>query len=226
MGAEITPLAAVEVFVGPQKVGVHNISSGGVALTFESDAPYTRGEVLDVSISIRERAFPIQLEVKSVRKRRLSCAFVSFPPAFESSLQEFLQPKYLGESIVRHPALSDQPGAVDLVERAAHHNAYFGQNQTGFFVWTDELSHLLKIVGVSRDLVCEWSYEEGLKTGHFPYKAAQEEEIVWDREGVPTVLHYFADVLLAWLKPVDGPLIVEQIVNSPHGSAKIRFPEI
>lgn len=221
LGADITPLAAVEAIVGPRPVRVHNISQGGVALLFDDDADYPKGEILDISISIRGRAFPLQLEVKGCRGRRLSCAFVTPSPAFQASLQEFLQPKFLGDAIQWSKELSEKSGAIELVSGATRYDAYLGQNQTGFFVWTDGSRTLLKLVGLSRDLVFEWSREEGLKTGRLLSKS--DENISWDTAHEQAVVHYFADILLAWFKSDEGSYLVDRITTGDK-SGTYRFP--
>jgi hypothetical protein len=226
-GADITPLAAIGITMGPQNVQVRNISTGGVALVFEKDAPLQKGEIADISISIRERAFPVQVEVRRSAGSLLNCAFVNPSRAFSSALQEFLQPKFLGENLQRNPELSHRPGAIDLVPGAVHHEAFVGQNQTAFFVWTDESREVLKLVGIRRELVFEWSREEGLRTGRLPEKS-DTEEVAWDRSRETTVLHYFADILLAWFRSDEGSDFVDRVMNdrAPADGRPLRLPPV
>lgn len=223
-GTEITPLAAVEAYVGTKTLRVQNISIGGIALVFDEAPSFQAGDVLDISVSIRERAFPIQIEVKNLRDRRMNCEFVSVPPAFQNILQEFLQPKFLGGNLQRSLALSERPGAVELVPGATRYDAYLGQNQTGFFVWTDAFRHCLKLVGVSRELVFEWSRAEGLKTGRLSGKS--DDDIQWDRAAESQLLHYFADILLAWFRSNDGTHFVERLISGETELEDFRFPDV
>src|SRR4051812_11771970 len=90
-GAEITPLASIEAFVGGRSLRILNVSQGGVALLFEQAPNVAEGDIIDVSITIRERGFPVQLEVRGIRALRASCSFVNPSRAFQGALREFLK---------------------------------------------------------------------------------------------------------------------------------------
>ncbi|MBS1985727.1 MAG: PilZ domain-containing protein [Bdellovibrionales bacterium] len=227
VGADITPLAAVEAFVGPHKVQVRNISQGGVALSFAETPPFQLGDVADISIAIRERHFPVQIEIKGTYLNRLNCAFVSAPAAFQSALQEFLQPKYLGATLQLSAALSERPGATELVEGAVHYRAYVGQNQVAIFTWTNAEGDLLKLVAMSRELVFEWSNDGGAKTGRLTSRLPTN-DIQWHKEPDAAFGHYFADVLIAWFKSDEGSKLVERLMAGAPLAAgeRLRLPEI
>lgn len=224
MGAEITPLASVEAFVGPLKVRVQNISQGGVALLFDGAPPFTTGDVADIAIAIRERPFPVQVEIKNARGRWLHCAFMSTPAAFQTSLQEYLQPKFLGGNMTLNASLSNKPDARELVAGTTQYDAYTGQNQVGFFVWKGEERKLLKLVGVVRDIVFEWTSATGLRTGRLGSRG--EGEVQWDKQPDSALLHYFADILIAWFASDDGSKFVNGLMsNAPSIRIEgLKFP--
>ena len=241
-GAEVTPLAAVEVSMGPTLVRVLNISLGGLALLFDEVKPFSTGDILDISVSIRERAFPVQIEVKSVHGHRASCAFLDPSRAFQSALREFLKPKFLGMTLEKNDALSDRQDVLSMVEGTQKYEAYIGQNQSAVFVWLGHERVLLKISCVSQDLIFEWSPANGLKTGHMTKPHTEtasdvdHEEIQWSRFPDPTLLHYFADILLAWLGPGGfGVSFVEELMGDLEGptaetvtggeAPRLKFPK-
>jgi hypothetical protein len=229
--SEITPLASVEAFLGPLLLRVINISMGGMAFVVDEAPSFQLGDVLALSVSIRERAFPIQAEIKAMRGQRASCAFLETPPAFHPALREFLGPKFLGDSIALCKPLLDLPAALELVPGSSTYEAYVGQNQTGVFVWMGEARALLQLVAVTRDLVLGWDQQNGIRTGKLQPEAqgtgSLQMDVQWDRVQDITVLNYLADVLLAWLKDYRGRDFVEKLL-SPESSdtdgAAIKFP--
>jgi hypothetical protein len=223
-GTDVTPLAQVEAYFGTLTVRVHNISTGGMAVIFNEEPTFKSGEVLSISVSVRGRAFPVQIEIKNMRGFRVSCAFVEASPSFQASLREFLRPKFLGETMEVNPSMSGRKDVMDLVERAASYEAYLGQNQTGSFVWTDINRHLLKLVAVSRDLVFEWTEKSNIRTGRLKnlnrssddpnnkaIGASSEEGIDWHKNADITLIHYFADIFIPWLK--NDASFVEKITS-------------
>lgn len=195
--SEITPLASLEVFLGNTKVRVLNVSMGGMAYLVEKNPEFAEGDIKDVSVSVRGRAFPLQLEVKHVKGLRVSSSFLNPAPAFLFALREFLGPKFLGASL--QPALSHKnlPEALSLITNATEYEAFTGQNQSGVFVWMGEGRRLLQIISVSRDLVLGWDPASGSRTGRLNSNG-DFQDISWDRVLEITVFNYMADILLAW----------------------------
>ncbi len=227
-GEGLTPLVLVKAFMGPVEIQVLNISQGGVALIAPEGFSTEIGHLHDISLSLHERDFPARVEIKAIRGRRLHCMFVNPSRHFQSYLRGFLQPKYLGAQLRRSESLTDRPDALALVPEAEHHYAYTGENQLGFFVWTKGHRQLLKIVGLSRDLVFEWTASDGIQTGRLKLEVGAD-DVVWDRNPEMTVLHYFTDILLAWLPKGDGAAFAERLMNDPiggEGEEPLSFPEL
>lgn len=229
--AELTPLAAVNVFFGPLKFQVLNISLGGVAILFTDTPKFSVGDIFDASIEIRERAYPVQLEIRGIAGYRVSVRYVNPSQAFVGGLREFLKPKTLGGSIKKSESLSQDSGQLALVEGAEFYEAYVGQNSTAFFCWMASDRKLLKIVGASGELVMEWTLGGGLRTARLgellaPELVASEMthstgasnvSIKWDRQSDQAVLFYFADVLLSWLPGTQGSEFIESLMGKPLG---------
>jgi hypothetical protein len=234
-GAEITPLASLEAYVGDRQVRVLNISLGGVALLMDREPTPQKGDLLDISVSIREHAFPVQVEVRGTRGLRLACAFLNPSRVFQGALREFLKPKFLGRTLEANESLSQREDVLGLVQDATHYEAFIGQNQTGVFVWTRDDRSLLKLVSVSQDLIFEWSFDKGLRTGRMgPRHQAGETQLPdsdfnWSRFPEPALVHYFADILLAGLRGSEGPRFVERLVSEEMlkpGAELLKFPEL
>lgn len=224
--ANLTPMASIDLYLGNKKVSVINISLGGLALILpeESIAHLDPGDPVDVSISIRERAFPMQLEIKNRDETgRANCSFLNPSPAFTAALKEFLGPKYLGASIVRNDQHSNIQEALDLVDGAERYEAYTGANQTGIFVWMNGQGILLKLLAVSRDLVLSWTPGEGLQTGKIQSQGqVQDEDINWDRVMEFTVYNYIADILLAWCGEKSKQEWLENLFEATPGSDEAK----
>jgi hypothetical protein len=221
-GADLTPLAACEAFIGPLKLRVHNISQGGIALLFDGEAPLKVGEVLSASVAIRERPFPVEIEVKGVRGHRVSCSFCNIPPNFASALQEYLQPKFLGDSLSLDATQSGDPEALSMVSEAKTYEVYLGQNQIGFFIWLDSERLCLKLVASHREMVMEWTTTDGLRTGRL---VVGNDDVAWDKDAEESLSHYFADILMAWRSGETGARFVESILK-PDSRTPVRFPVI
>ena len=230
-------MALIEAYMGTQKVAILNVSLGGLAVLFKDTPPCKPNDRLDFSISVRERPFPLPVEVRGVMGFRASCQFLSPPKAFISSLKEFLQPKYLGNSLARDPDLSKRRDVPEIVPGADPYEAFVSQNQTGGLVWTRSDRALLKLVAVSGDLALEWSEADGLKTGRMPsgehpaqVSTGSKAPIQWNRAVDPTLLHYFADILLAWLgKETNAHQFVQELIRdsgSEEALSKLRFPRV
>ena len=241
MGAELTPLAAIEAFLGNERLRVLNVSQGGLALLFDREPKAVPGDFLDISVSVRERAFPVQIEVRGVRGLRVSSAFQNPSKAFQGALREFLRPKFLGGALVKSDTLSSEAGWLEQFSGAERFESYVGQNQTGFFVWMGRDRELLKLVGISQDLAFEWTRQEGARTGRAvqassgadpAIAAADGSALQWDRLADRTLLHYFADICLAWLPSPEGPELMEALIGETTAiqrdgaSSTLRFPKI
>lgn len=223
-GADITPLAAVEVHAGETSLRVLNISQGGMAVLFDEVPPYQTGQFLDLSVSIRGRPFPVAVEVRALRDRRASCAFVNPTRAFQGALRSFLQPKFLGAQLTRSLELSGRQDVLELVEGAQRYDVFLGENQTGVFVWTMNDRELLKLVCVSRDLMFEWTPESGLRTGRRPTTGAPDADVQWDRTPEMPIVHYFADILISWLQGPEGVDFVDRLTLDAESTEPILFP--
>lgn len=227
-GQEITPLAALELYLGNTAMPVLNVSQGGLAIQVPVDSlsKYEAGDLLDVSISIRERAFPMQLEIKDVNKSgRLSCSFMNLTPAFNAALKEFLAPKVLGASIQHNVEYRDMAEALQLEEGAVHYENFTGINQTGVFVWMDQDRKILRLLAVSRDLVLSWTPHKGLQTGRTPAQSSSMQDVHWDRVMEYTVFHYLADILLAWRSEHKDRDWMEALLSGDHGEdSEFVFP--
>ncbi len=227
--ADLTPLASVEAYLGNKLVSVLNISSGGTALMLPKELVDSLdiGDPIDCSISIRERAFPMQLEIKNVREDgRASCSFLNAPPAFLSALKEFLGPKHLGASIKHNRTHTNIEEALELEEGAKAYEAYTGTNQTGVFVWLGENRKLLKLLAISRDLVLAWTPKNGTQTGKLSSQG-NFHDVKWDRVVEETVFNYLADVLLAWRNESNDSEWIQALFDTPAGSEeaeKVAFP--
>lgn len=226
VASEITPLASLEVFIGNTRVRVLNVSMGGMAFLVEKDPDFADGDIKDVSVSIRGRAFPLQLEIKHIKGLRVSSSFLNPPPAFLFALREFLGPKFLGASLQEATAHKDLPEAIRLVEGAKTYRAFTGQNQTGVFLWAGEGNKLLRLIAVSRDLVLGWDPIAGSRTGRL--NAHNDiQDVVWDRIIEITVFNYMADILLAWKnQPSEREWMEKLFEISPNSESahNIRVP--
>jgi hypothetical protein len=238
-GESVTPLASAHCYIGEEVFRILNISGGGLALLLNAENKWAVGDRFSVSIEIRGRSFAVEVEIKGIQSLRVNCQFMNPSRIFQGALREFLQPKFLGEGLKRSEHLSSVSEVLSLVESAKVYEAYLGQNQSGFFVWMADDRRLLKIVGVSADLIFEWSLEQGLKTGHLPPKLAGQNndlllkggdsQIQWSRFPEQALLHYFADIMLAWLHLVNGREFVDDLFNDREVNAGreilIAFPK-
>jgi hypothetical protein len=224
--SDITPLASLEAYLGNAPVRVLNVSLGGMAFVTDKNPDFNNGDPIDMSVSVRGRAFPIQLEVKQVSGLRASCAFLNPPPAFLSALREFLGPKYLGASLKAQVSHRDLPAALALVEGAESYEAYTGTNQTGVFVWMGSQRQLLKLLAVARDMVLGWDSVNGARTGRMSTSLGLD-DVTWDRVPEITVLHYVADILLAWRSQAMEREWIEklfEVAPNSEDAKKIKVP--
>ncbi len=233
----VTPLASVEAYWGNKTLEVHNISQGGMALVAKmEDLQWSQGDEIDVSVSIRERAFPVKINIRSIRGARVSCAFLDPPAAFLSSLKEFLGPKFLGAGLTPQKQIWNLPEAVAMVSEAISYEAFIGANQTGVFVWLGRKREILQLMAVARDLVLSWTPKGGARTGRLKDpddilldSKSQEEGIIWDRKAEETISQYMTDILCAWLQKINRTDLVEKVINEDARTAndgEIIFPVI
>jgi len=208
--ADITPMASIEAYLGNETVRVLNVSLGGLALILEKSPEFQTDDLLDASISIRGRAFPMQLEVKQVTGLRVSCAYLNPPPAFLTALREFLGPKFLGASLQLQQAHHNLPEALELVPGAEAYEAHTGSNQTGVFFWMGPGRQLLKLLAVTRELVVGWEPVSGARTGRLSAQTGLD-DVSWDRIPEITVMHYIADILFAWRPQTHDREWIEQL---------------
>jgi hypothetical protein len=187
--SEITPLASIEVFWGNTPVKVLNVSLGGIAFLIDDNSDIQAGDPIDVSVAVRGRAFPMQLEIRQISDRRVSSSFLNPPPIFISSLREFLAPKFLGNSLEFNRTHKDLAAALELVEGAENYEAYTGQNQTGVFMWIGTQRRLLKMVAVSREHVLGWDPINGIRTGKLNADSGLA-DVQWDRVMEIMVFNY------------------------------------
>ncbi len=226
LGSEITPLASVEAFLGNLKLRVSNISFGGIALLFDCEPTLAMGDIASISVCIRERHFPTKVEVRGIHGLVLHCSYSDPSKAFLGALREFLRPKFLGQSLERNVPLSNRPDALLLVEDAHNYEAFVGQNETAVFVWTTDDRNLLKIFCASGELVFEWARDTGLRTGR-QYVKEGVEEIDWSRMPDSSMIHYFADILLAWLSQDWGANFVDKLfLGEIVEDEALKFPAI
>jgi|GEM_PF-1220945 len=224
--SDITPLASIEVYIGNTTARVLNVSLGGLALVVEKKLELQASDPLDVSISIRGRAFPMRLEIKHINGLRLSCAYLNAPPAFLTALREFLGPKFLGASLQFQKAHHNLPAALELVPGAAFYEAYTGSNQTGVFIWMGPQRELLKLLAVTREIVLGWDPVNGARSGRLS-GSSELDDVTWDRVPEITVHHYIADILFAWRpQSLDREWLETLFAVSPNSEEahKIRVP--
>lgn len=222
LGAEITPLASVHAFWGQDKIRVQNISRGGVALIFDRDPPAKEGDISSLSIELRDHAFPVQVEIRAIRGLKIHCAFIEPSKTFDAALKEFLKPKFLGERLARHAALSNRPDVLVMVPDAHNYEAFVGPSETAVFVWTNREREVLRFVGVTGEFIMEWRIEEGLndqsrhvRTGQRPAGAESDtaSEPNWHRAPEGALLNHFADIFLAWLKFEGSHHFVDRLIR-------------
>ncbi len=218
----LTPLADVSAYIGTEKLNVLNISAGGIALAPPQEHSFGLGDVIDISVEIHGRGFPVKVEVKGKREDRLSCAFDQPSVAFQSALREFIRPKFLALSLTLKEEFSDHPEVLALMPEAQKCRVFSGQNQVAVFVWLRDDLELLKIFSSHRDLVAQWTPGEGFKTGHVD----EDNDPVWDRNPQTVVLNYFADIALNWIPSPEGEAFVEAMLSSGLNNDKIYFPKI
>ena len=227
----ITPLASLEAFIGETKIQVMNISRGGIALGPEAvGLGWSEGDQISLSVSIRERPFPVAVEVKSIKSNHVSCSFVEPSRTFQAALSEFLSPKFLGESLQKDERLSGRADVRALVENTIIYEAYLGQNEIGAFVWMGEGRKVQRFLGVSREIAFEWTPGSGLRTGQLKKSdTSNPEGIQWDRTAEVHLLHFFADIVLAWLVKFEsgGDFVNKMMSDDPaHHAGELTFPEI
>ncbi len=249
--SSITPLAHIEVHWGPKKIHPLNISQGGIALLLENGEAFTSGDIIDLSIMIRDRSFPVKIEVKNMRSLRASCEFIEPNRNFISALREFLKPKFLAATLSLRDDLSKNEELKSWVPESNNVLAYVGQNQTAVFVWMGIERDLLKIFAVAADLVFEWQSKHGLRTGrlmdeHVAVNSSPESKsppegghgignlmgtqfekgVRWDKHSEQAVLHYFADIFLTWLNNNEAADFVERLTNDrADDDVGLKFPK-
>lgn len=221
VASDITPLASLEVFLGNTKVKVLNISMGGLAFMLEKLPDFGVGDPLDISVSVRGRAFPIQLELKDVKGMRVSASFLNPPPAFLMALKEFFGPKFLGASLKEIPSHRNLAAALSLVPKAETYEAFTAPNQSGVFLWMGPSRNLLQLVAVSRELVMGWDPLNGSRTGRLNAQADLQ-DVAWDRVLEITVFNYMADILLAWKSKASDREWMEQLFEIPPNTEASR----
>jgi hypothetical protein len=223
-GADITPLASIKAHLGEEFVRIHNISMGGMAFIFEREHDFQVGEIRDLSVSIRERAFPVRVEIKAKMGLRYSAQFVEPNPAFLTALKDFLYPKVIGESFKKDPELSGDPNALGLVTGAKVYETYVGDQKSAAFVWMDERRNLLKFLFLVRGRALEWERTHHVRSGVM--RDSQSCEIEWSEEFDDLSKQFFADVLLSWLNGENGPYFVKSLLenNLPLEDELSKFP--
>ena len=131
-------------------------------------------------------------------------------------------------SLRRNLELSGRADVIGLVDGAQLYEAFVGANETGVFVWAMNDRTLLKIVAVSRDLLMEWTQEAGLKTARV--HGRDDRDIAWDRNPEMPVIHYFADLLIAWLGNAEGVAFIEALTLDDSGAApsgpQLKVPDL
>lgn len=234
--SSVTPLAQIEIHLGPTKLQPINISQGGVALLMDPSIQASAGDILDVSVLIRDRAFPVKIEIKSLKSARASCEFIDPARNFISALREFLKPKFLATTLVYREDLSRHEDVKNWVEGTGEVQVFVGQNQTAIFCWLGAERTLKKFLSVAGDLVFEWRLGVGLRTGRLiddshvaestrvevasgqdhgmePIGPGLEKDVRWDRHADQAILHYFADIFLAWINSDSALDFVERLTN-------------
>jgi hypothetical protein len=233
----VTPLASVVAYWGNKTLEIHNISQGGMAVVAKSEEfGWSVGDEVDVSVSLRERAFPVKIGIRSIKGARISCEFLEPPAAFLSSLKEFLGPKFLGAGLSPHKAIWNLPEALSMIEHTMYYEAFVGANQTGVFVWLGKKREVLQLMAVARDLVLSWTPKTGAKTGRLKDPdefmidtKAEEEGIIWDRQIDETISQYMTDILCAWLQKINRADLVEKVMSEEarqKNNGEIIFPVI
>jgi hypothetical protein len=234
---KVKPLASVEAYWGNRTIEVHNISQGGMALICNvDDMGWTVGDDVDMSVSIRERAFPVKIHIRSIKGARVSCSFQEPPAAFLTSLKEFLGPKFLGAGLKPQREIWNLPEALGMVEGSMGYEAFVGANQTGVFVWLGKKREVLHLMAVARDLVLSWVPKMGTRTGRLKDGSdivigsrAQEEGIAWDRKPDETISQYMTDILCAWLQKINRADLMEKVLSEESrrkDDGEIIFPVI
>jgi hypothetical protein len=225
-GADITPLASIKAHIGEEFVRIHDISLGGMALIFEREHNFHVGEIKDLSVSIRERAFPVRIEFKAQQGLRFSTQFVEPNPAFINALKEFLYPKGIGESFKKNLELSGDPNALALLEGAKLYETFVGDQKSAAFVWMDERRNLLKFLFLVRGRALEWDRDNGLRSGVL--RDSQSCDIDWSTEIDDFTKQFFADVLLSWLSGDHSAYFVKSMLdnNLPLDDELSKFPII
>lgn len=245
--AELTPLAQIEVYFGPLTFQVLNVSKGGMALLLESDAKFKAGDIIDASVGIRERAFPVQLEIKSIQGFRVSSAFVNASDLFLGALKEFLQPKTLGFTLHKNEYLSGFEDLKRIVPEASSIEVYQGNNLSFFAAWLGPERQLLFLLGIVGDLVVSWSPKTLLRTGRTLEPLESSHQLLdwllsaepkdagleiphfgWDRQPEVSVQNYFVDILLSWINTEEGRHLVEKLLAEKEalGDKAILFPHL
>jgi hypothetical protein len=231
--SDLTPLAQVEAFLGQEKLRVLNISQGGVALLVQDGSKFSKNDHLDLSLSIREKHFPVQVAVKNIQSCRLSCAFVEPQPGLQQTLKEFLKSKYLGTTLKKNTELSKDSAYLSLVKGASQLEVFAGENQTGVFVWMGHDREIKKFLAVSQEMVVEWSVGEEIRTGRINYDAPASftgsellDQFQWDRVPADSMKHHFADILLAWMDVSVGPDFVKGLFEDSQNADHLKFPKL
>ena len=133
--SDLTPLSQIEVYFGPLTFRVLNVSLGGLALLFGSEPKVQVGDIIDASVSIRDRAFPVQLEIKSIQGFRVGTAFVAPSKIFIGALREFLQPKSLGATFRKQENFSKIDDLKIIVPGAQTFEIFQGDNLSFLAFW-------------------------------------------------------------------------------------------
>ncbi len=235
--AKVTPMAAVEAYWGNKTIEVHNISQGGMALIAGVDElGWQVGDRVDVSVSIRERAFPVNIHVRSIKGARISCSFEEPASAFMASLKEFLGPKFLGAGLRAQKEHWNLPEALGMVEGSFAYEAFVGANQTGVFIWLGKKREVLQLMAVSRDMVLSWAPKIGARTGRLKDgseavlgASKAEDGVSWDRKVDETISGYISDILCAWLQKINRADLMEKVLSEEsrrRDDGEIIFPVI
>jgi len=234
--AKLTPMAQIEVFFGPLTFQVLNVSKGGVAMLFGSEPKMKTGDIIDAAVSIRDRAFPVQLEMKAIRGLRVSAAYVNPSDLFLGALKEFLQPKSLGVTLKKNAYLSAFPDIKNLVAASKTVEIYQGINLSFLAAWLKDNREIDLLLSVAHDVFICWTPRAGLKCGRLQSALESSPELIdlllksnfsedqsefqipgaiWEREPENAIRNYFADILLSWAPSEIAQEFVETLFKAP-----------
>lgn len=240
--SDLTPLSQIEVYFGPLTFRVLNVSQGGLALLFGSEPKVQVGDIIDASVGIRDRAFPVQLEIKSIHGFRVGAEFILPSQIFLGALKEFLQPKTLGATFRKQEYVFNFEELKTKVEGAQAFEVYQGDNLSFLVFWLTDDRQVLAALGWVADLAFYWTPQSLFKSGRvqnpLEYSAqffeclsqatfskieCETSTVVWDRACEPSVQHYFADIFLSWMSLDEGKAFVSNLTGETALSPEKPF---